>query len=142
MNKLINAKKNLRKNGKKGFTLVELIVVIVIIAILIAALTPAILGVIERARRSADEADARSIMLAAQVAADYTTNAVPSEADISAQFTGNRPIVTVDLYFDNGFCVGAVVTAGRSAAANDGNGTIFVGKTSGDTFMEDYKPGP
>jgi|GEM_PF-1654916 len=59
----------LMQNRKKGFTLVELIVVIVIIAILMAALTPAILGVINRANRSADEANARSVMLAAGVAA-------------------------------------------------------------------------
>jgi len=140
MNKLINAKKNLRKNGKKGFTLVELIVVIVIIAILIAALTPAILGVIERARKSADEADARSIMLAAQVAADYTTTTPPLPAAIHKQFTGNLPAVTVDLYFDGVFCVGVKVTAGRSEAAK--SGSIIVGDISGATYtkVEDYKP--
>jgi len=139
MNKLINAKKNLRKNGKKGFTLVELIVVIVIIAILIAALTPAILGVIERARRSADEADARTIMLAAQVAADYTSTTPPTDAAINAQFTGTRPIVTVNLFFDGVFCVGVEVTAGRSDAANKSPKSIFVGDTSG-TADRSYTP--
>jgi len=69
MNKLLNTARTLQKNRKKGFTLVELIVVIVIIAILVAALTPAVLGVINRANRSADEADARSVMMAASVAA-------------------------------------------------------------------------
>jgi len=54
---------------QKGFTLTELIVVIVIIAILVAALTPAILGVINRANRAADEADARTMMIAASTAA-------------------------------------------------------------------------
>jgi prepilin-type N-terminal cleavage/methylation domain-containing protein len=49
----------------KGFTLVEMIVVIVIIAILIAAITPAALGVINRANRSADEADARNVLTVA-----------------------------------------------------------------------------
>ena len=60
--------KNLLKNRKKGFTLVELIVVIVIIAILIAALTPAILGVIRRANETADMADARLVMTTASLA--------------------------------------------------------------------------
>jgi len=58
--------KKLLQSRKKGFTLVELIVVIVIIAILIAALTPAILGVIRRANTSANQADARVILTAAQ----------------------------------------------------------------------------
>jgi type II secretory pathway pseudopilin PulG len=47
-------------------------VVIVIIAILIAALTPAILGVINRANRSADESDARAVKMAATVAVTLT----------------------------------------------------------------------
>ena len=61
------ARERLSKNGNKGFTLIELIVVIVIIAILVAALTPAILGVIDRANLSADQADARQVMMAAMV---------------------------------------------------------------------------
>jgi len=58
--------KKLLQNRKKGFTLVELIVVIVIIAILIAALTPAIMGVINRANISADQADLRTLLAEAQ----------------------------------------------------------------------------
>jgi len=69
---------NIRKNSKKGFTLIELVVVIVIIAILVAALTPAILGVIQRANRAADEADARTLMTVSSVAA---TSQSPPSAD-------------------------------------------------------------
>jgi len=94
MQKLLNVKKNLRKNGRKGFTLIELIVVIVIIAILVAALTPAILGVIDRANRSADEADARSVLMAATVVTTLTNPpAIPNQTDftnrIQAQFNGS-----------------------------------------------------
>jgi len=73
---------NIRKNSKKGFTLIELIVVIVIIAILVAALTPAILGVIQRANRAADEADARTMMTVGSVAATMSTP--PSTAGLNA----------------------------------------------------------
>ena len=72
---------NIRKNSKKGFTLIELIVVIVIIAILVAALTPAILGVIQRANRAADEADARTMMTVGSVAA--TGNTPPGTAGLA-----------------------------------------------------------
>ena len=67
MEKLLKAKKSLAQNSKKGFTLVELIIVIVIIAILIAALLPAVLGAIDRANRTADAADARTVLTAASI---------------------------------------------------------------------------
>ena len=41
----------LRKNNKKGFTLVELIVVLVILAILAALLIPALTGYIDKAKQ-------------------------------------------------------------------------------------------
>jgi len=65
--KAIQQKQNQTRN--KGFTLVEMIVVITVIAILIAALTPAVMGVLNRARISADEADARNVLVMASVIA-------------------------------------------------------------------------
>jgi len=115
MSKLIRARNTLRKNGKKGFTLIELIVVIVIIAILIAALTPAILGVIDRANVAADESDLRTVMIAAQAAADFRTNTPPTNVAITQQMSsGNLPSVTATLYFDGALCVGARCVTGRS----------------------------
>ncbi len=53
--------KLIRKNNKKGFTLVELIVVIAIIAILALILIPAITGYVDKANNSALEGTARAL---------------------------------------------------------------------------------
>ena len=58
-----------KKEGKKGFTLVELIVVLVILAILAAILVPALLGYIDRAKESQYELEAKSVYMAAQAEA-------------------------------------------------------------------------
>jgi len=111
MEKLINSINRLRKNSKKGFTLVELIVVIVIIAILIASLSQAVLGVIERANQVSDEAEARSVMTAASVWAlgskTPPTNDTINLASIVAEIQGGVPITTGNIkaiYFDGFIC--------------------------------------
>lgn len=53
--------KLIRKNNKKGFTLVELIVVIAIIAILALILIPAISGYITRAEEQRVDSSARAL---------------------------------------------------------------------------------
>jgi len=142
MNKLQNVRNNLRKNGKKGFTLIELIVVIVIIAILVAALTPAILGVINRANAAADQADARSMMMGATVAGTLTTPpSVPTAAQIKAQFTGGVNITdgTYELFFDGPIAVGCRLTGGRTTSVVIGNttGTVELEiEVSGETFTD------
>lgn len=60
----------LKKNDKKGFTLVELIVVLVILAILAALLIPALTGYIDRAQKKQIEAETRQAVMAAQTIAD------------------------------------------------------------------------
>ncbi|MDO4458916.1 MAG: type II secretion system protein [Clostridia bacterium] len=57
----------LRKNNKKGFTLVELLVVLVIIAILAAAVVPSMLGFIDKAKDESVSAECRNVLLAADV---------------------------------------------------------------------------
>lgn len=56
--------KKLRRNRKKGFTLIELIVVIAILGILAAILIPQFTGLQERARENAILAEARSVATA------------------------------------------------------------------------------
>ena len=60
----------LKKNNKKGFTLVELIVVLVILAILAALLIPALTGYIDKAKKKQIVAETRQAVMAAQTIAD------------------------------------------------------------------------
>ena len=60
----------LKKNDKKGFTLVELIVVLIILAILAALLVPALKGYIDRAQEKQIEAETRQVVMAAQTMVD------------------------------------------------------------------------
>lgn len=62
--------KRLKKDNKKGFTLVELIVVLVILAILAALLVPALTGYIDKARRKQIVAETRMCVMAAQTLVD------------------------------------------------------------------------
>lgn len=60
----------LKKNSKKGFTLVELIVVLVILAILAALLIPSLTGYIKKAKEKQIIAETRQVVMAAQTLAD------------------------------------------------------------------------
>ena len=62
--------KKLKKNKKKGFTLVELIVVLVILAILAALLIPALTGYINKAKDKQITAETRQVVMAAQTLVD------------------------------------------------------------------------
>lgn len=58
--------KEMKKDKKSGFTLVELIVVLVILAILAAILVPALLGYIDKAREKQYALEGKSIYEATQ----------------------------------------------------------------------------
>ena len=59
-------KEMLKKQGKKGFTLVELIVVIVILGILVAIAVPALIGYIDRAQNQSAIVEAGTARVAMQ----------------------------------------------------------------------------
>ena len=54
----------MKKNNKKGFTLVELVIVIAVIAILAAVLIPTFGGIISKANKSAAEQEANNLYIA------------------------------------------------------------------------------
>ena len=55
-----------KRNGKKGFTLVELVVVIAILGVLAAIAIPSIIGIINAANESADKTTANTMNVACQ----------------------------------------------------------------------------
>ncbi len=79
--------KKLQKNGKKGFTLVELIVVLVILAILAALLVPALSGYIDKAKQKQVIAETRQCVMAAQTLADEKYALVNPDAGASITLT-------------------------------------------------------
>ena len=74
----------LKKNDKKGFTLVELIVVLVILAILAALLIPALTGYIDKAKEKQIIAETRQAVMAAQTLVDevYATKSAGTEIKV------------------------------------------------------------
>ena len=83
--------KELRKNNKKGFTLVELIVVLVILAILAALLIPTLTGYIDKAKKKDITAQTRQAVMAAQTLVD---EAYAKKTDNTAVAVGDGKDVT------------------------------------------------
>ncbi len=85
-------RKNRKKLGNKGFSLVELIIVIAIMAVLVAILAPQYLKYVEKSRVSADEANADNFLNAAQV---MTVDPDLNFADGTGTITWTGSTVTV-----------------------------------------------
>ena len=128
----------LKKNNKKGFTLVELIVVLVILAILAALLIPALTGYIDKAKEKQVIAETRQAVMAAQTlvdeeyaksSPDYATNKIAELAELTAgniTFSADANIDTTD-----GFVKGLQYTSGGKTCtynktALDAAGTFTV----------------
>ncbi len=79
----------LRKNNKKGFTLVELIVVLVILAILAALLIPALTKYIDKAKEKQIIAETRQAVMAAQTLADEQYAIGKTASDIQTALAEN-----------------------------------------------------
>lgn len=81
----------LKKNNKKGFTLVELIVVLIILAILAALLIPALTGYIDKAKEKQIIAETRQAVMAAQTLTDEEY----AEGNTLVYATGDAPATPV-----------------------------------------------
>lgn len=68
MNMLQTKKEELKKQGKKGFTLMELLIVVAIIAVLVAIAIPLFTNQLEKARDATSVANIRSAYAQAQTA--------------------------------------------------------------------------
>lgn len=79
--------KKLKKNKKKGFTLVELIVVLVILAILAALLIPTLTGYIDKAKEKQITAETRQVVMAAQTLYDEQYGKTAIDATVSFVFS-------------------------------------------------------
>ncbi len=70
----------MKRNNKKGFTIVELVIVIAVIAILSAVLIPTFGGIVDKANESARDQEARNLLT------EYMTKATAEQ--LSAGITG------------------------------------------------------
>ena len=112
--------RRLKRDGKKGFTLVELIVVLVILAILAALLIPALTGYINKAKEKQITAETRQVVMAAQTLVD--------------EYYGQQPVgtITADQTIDATNDLGTVTLAeiAKLAEVDDTNiQSITVGGT-------------
>jgi type IV pilus assembly protein PilA len=86
-------KQQLKKNKKKGFTLVEVIVVLVIIAILAAIAVPALTGYIDKANDRQLISEARNIRVALQeIITEQYANGTPVEWKDASDLTGEYKV--------------------------------------------------
>lgn len=110
--------RSLKKNRKKGFTLVELIVVLVILAILAALLIPALTGYIDKAKEKQITAETRSCVMAAQTLGDeeYAKGNKITTADATfcgkVQDLAETPKTPTDLEFEDGKVANLVYSDG------------------------------
>ena len=89
----------MKKNNKKGFTIVELVIVIAVIAILAAVLIPTFTGVTEKAQKSAALQNAENAWKEFQ--GEYANKMDnPAEFDGAIQ-SGDYYIVVTDGQFEN-----------------------------------------
>jgi len=134
MTKLI-LKRQLSKNKKKGFTLIELIVVIVIIAIIAAIAVPALTRYIQNANVRAAQAQAHNIQVVLQAEVtefyEYTINGDlnggTAATDATGLFQGTQPTLPGGVAFPT--TINAVLAYnGVNIGSGDLIGITFDGK--------------
>ena len=108
----------MKRNGNRGFSLIEMVVVLAIIAILAAIITPMIISYVDRARINSARNDVRNIA-AAVISFNTDTRVWPIY-----ESSGEIP---------NGAAFDVMVTVGDDAALDSGlTSTLWTSGSSGD----------
>ena len=86
----------MRKNNRKGFTIVELVIVIAVIAILASVMIPTISGVIAKANDAAAQADARNAYTQYVADAANADEAKDASENVIIKLSDNEFFAVVD----------------------------------------------
>lgn len=126
-----------KKNKKKGFTLVELMIVVVIMVILAAAATPIFKGYLDRARQARYLAECRAVYVAGQtvaqdfVIADQAIPAATITIDVNSDVHGQAGNTTAG-WTDDDFAANVRELSGISPTGDE-EYTITIVNTAGTT---------
>lgn len=132
----------MRKQKRKGFTLIEMLVVIAIIAILVAVIVPTVVSATTKAKAATDAANLRTILGEANVQlVDSDVDVAASIANMTTFKCASFPGADAFIYYVNpGFMVayysndGSVYTIGSFAeAASTGNAPAAASLPAGGT---------
>ena len=120
----------MKKNNKKGFTIVELVIVIAVIAILAAVLIPTFTGVTERAKENAAMQNARNAWT------EYMTEHA-DKADYEENICIKSTVDTKDYYFhvENGEFKTEAVAAPNEEGTTTHTGCVFAQATIVDGIL-------
>lgn len=135
----------MRKNNKKGFTIVELVIVIAVIAILAAVLIPTFAGMINKANESKALQEAKNAYTADLAMLDGQVNGAVKKDDIADAVKSTDTTVedsntyytkNVDVYTEVESPTGNPSTSDYYEAANEAY--VFVGEFSAPDADGDY----
>ena len=112
----------MRKNNKKGFTLVELVIVVAVMAVLVAVAIPTVGSIVDTAEEAVADSNARtieSVIKLAQAKVESGTTALSNDQIAAAVNGASLGIETGDFYYNP-------TTGAVSAETNDVSGTVKI----------------